>query len=158
MGGNDATDSDVDATGTTIVTTLSAGENDLSWDAGLYRKASIGDRVWEDVNHNNLQDAGEAGIANVLVKLQDATGATVGTTYTNASGNYSFTNLDPGSYRVVFDKSATIYKGIDMSYWYWGQKDVGANDAIDSDAYSTTDVATTAYTTLVSGEASRPMV
>ena len=153
MGGNDATDSDVDATGTTIVTTLSAGENDLSWDAGLYRKASIGDKVWEDLNHNNLQDAGEAGIANVLVKLQDATGVTVGTTYTNASGNYSFTNLDPGSYRIVFDKSATIYKGIDMSYWYWGQKDVGTNDAIDSDAYSTTDVATTAYTTLVSGEA-----
>jgi hypothetical protein len=46
LGGNDATDSDIDpATGKTILTTLSAGENDLSWDAGLYKTASIGDRV-----------------------------------------------------------------------------------------------------------------
>ncbi|MBL8429172.1 MAG: carboxypeptidase regulatory-like domain-containing protein [Dechloromonas sp.] len=153
LGGNDATDSDVDSTGTTVLTTLTAGENDLSWDAGLYRKASIGDRVWEDVNHNNLQDAGEAGIANVTVKLQNAAGTTIATTTTNTSGNYSFVNLDPGSYRVVFDKSATIYKGIDMSNWSWSSKDIGTNDSIDADAYSTSDVATTAYTTLVSGEA-----
>ena len=49
QGGNDATDSDADATtGQTIQTTLDAGENDLTWDAGMYQYASIGDRVWDD--------------------------------------------------------------------------------------------------------------
>ena len=37
QGGNDADDSDIDpTTGKTINTTLSAGENRPSWDAGLY--------------------------------------------------------------------------------------------------------------------------
>jgi hypothetical protein len=34
--GNDAMDSDADATGAAVCTTLVAGENDLTWDAGLY--------------------------------------------------------------------------------------------------------------------------
>ncbi len=40
-----------------------------------------------------------------------------------------------------------------MSNWFWGTKDVGTDDTRDGDAYSTSDVAYTAYTTLVSGEA-----
>ena len=152
LGGNDATDSDVDATGTTVLTTLSSGENDLSWDAGLYRKACIGDRVWEDQDHDWIQDASEPGIANVKVSLQNGSGVTIATTYTNTSGYYGFSNLDPGVYRLVFDKTNTVYKGISMTNWFWGQKDIGTNDAIDGDAYSTTHVAYTAYTTLESGE------
>lgn len=39
QGGNDAFDSDADpATGRTICTSLVAGENDLTWDAGIYRR------------------------------------------------------------------------------------------------------------------------
>jgi hypothetical protein len=34
--GDDALDSDADATGAAICTTLDAGENDMTWDAGLY--------------------------------------------------------------------------------------------------------------------------
>ena len=153
QGTNDAVDSDIDATGKTALVTLSAGENERSVDAGLYRKASIGDKVWEDVNHNNLLDAGEAGICNVKVWLWSATTQSWTSTFTDANGNYKFTNLDPGSYQICFDKSATIYKGIDMSNWYWAAKDVGTDDSRDADAYSTTDQAYTAFTTLVSGEA-----
>ena len=37
QGSDDALDSDADpATGTTICTTLAPGENDLTWDAGMY--------------------------------------------------------------------------------------------------------------------------
>ncbi len=88
QGGNDATDSDIDSTGTTVVTTLTAGENDLTWDAGLYLapKASIGDRVWFDCNSNGVQDTGEMGVSGVTVKLLDAGGATVGTQTTDTNG------------------------------------------------------------------------
>jgi hypothetical protein len=52
-----------------------------------------GNRVWRDVNQNGIQDAGEPGIAGVIVELYNAAGTTLlGTTTTDASGNYYFTN------------------------------------------------------------------
>ena len=60
QGGNDATDSDANtATGHTATTTLSSGEIDNTWDAGLYQLATLGDRVWIDTNGNGIQDVGE---------------------------------------------------------------------------------------------------
>ncbi|MDD2761871.1 MAG: SdrD B-like domain-containing protein, partial [Methylomonas sp.] len=104
--GSDAADSDADATtGLTITTTLTSGENDLSWDAGLVKiaNASLGDRVWEDKNANGIQDQGETGLSGVTVKLYDCiTNALIGETATDANGNYSFTNLAAGTYHVQF--------------------------------------------------------
>ena len=69
---------------------------------------SIGDRVWEDLNRNGIQDAGEAGIANVAVTLYDNIGNPVANTTTNASGNYVFSNLATSvagtNYQVGFTK------------------------------------------------------
>ncbi len=156
QGADDTKDSDIDSTGTTVVTTLTAGENDLSWDAGLYRKASVGDKVWEDANHNNLQDTGEAGIGGVTVKLYKSVNAVVGTTTTNSSGNYLFGNLDPGAYTLQFDKTNVSYNGYNKSNWKWAAKDIGSNDAIDSDVTgngtATTNVTVTSAFTLVSGQ------
>jgi hypothetical protein len=105
-GGNDALDSDADtSTGQTTVTTLSAGENDDSWDAGLYRPASIGDYVWEDTNADGDQDVGEPGIPGVTVELSGTDGLSntvLLTTTTDATGVYSFTNLVPGDYQLTF--------------------------------------------------------
>ncbi len=45
-----------------------------------------------------MQDVGidEHGIGNIKVQLMDATGTNVlKTTYTNSSGNYKFSNLEP---------------------------------------------------------------
>lgn len=55
--------------------------------------ASIGDFVWVDTNGNGIQDSGEPGVANVTVKLINASGGVVATTTTNSSGKYSFTNV-----------------------------------------------------------------
>ncbi len=53
----------------------------------------IGDRVWEDTNGNGIQDAGEPSLPNVTVTLFDVTaGTTVGTTTTDANGDYLFNN------------------------------------------------------------------
>lgn len=62
----------------------------------------IGDFVWNDLNHNGVQDAGEPGIPNVKVNLS---GAATATATTDANGAYLFTGLDVGSYTVTVDAS-----------------------------------------------------
>ena len=71
-------------------------------DFGLVAPASIGDRVWDDVNANG-SDEGEPGIANVTVILADANGAEVARTTTDANGIYRFTGLIPGTYIVTIE-------------------------------------------------------
>jgi len=66
--------------------------------------ASIAGTVFKDINGNGLRDAGDNGIANVKVYLDtnkngspDASETSV---LTDASGNFKFINLAPGTYRV----------------------------------------------------------
>jgi len=103
-GTNNTVDSDADITnGKTICTTLSAGENDLTWDAGIYKEVvvcnnTIGSYVYRDLNVNGTKDTGEAGIAGVIVELVQ--GTTVTPTTTDVNGHYSFTNVLNGTYTV----------------------------------------------------------
>ena len=94
-------------TGRTATFNVASGNNITYVDAGIYAqattKASLGDRVWEDVNHNGLQDANEPGIGGITVNLY--MGATlVATTITDPFGYYMFTNLNPATYQVEFVK------------------------------------------------------
>ena len=72
---------------------------------------AIGNRVWNDVNGDGVQDAGEAGISNVTVTLYNDHNLdgvydnAVGTTTTDASGFYIFDNIDPNAYVVEIDDS-----------------------------------------------------
>jgi fimbrial isopeptide formation D2 family protein/uncharacterized repeat protein (TIGR01451 family) len=101
--GNDALDSDANPTnGSTGRITLTSGQTNNTRDAGLLLAASIGDRVWADLDRDGRQDAEEPGIAGVTVRLLDATGGVAATTTTDAGGFYNFGNLRPGNYSVEF--------------------------------------------------------
>jgi protocatechuate 3,4-dioxygenase beta subunit len=107
QGGNDSTDSDVDpTTGQTGTYTLLALDSNMTADAGIYfptpTTASLGDYVWNDLNGDGIQDPGEPGFVGVTVTLYDSAGNVVATTITDASGNYQFDDLDPGTYSVGF--------------------------------------------------------
>ena len=52
--------------------------------------SSIGDYVWNDLNVNGVQDAGEPPMAGVTVNLRDLAGTVIGTTTTDANGLYNF--------------------------------------------------------------------
>ncbi len=70
--------------------------NDL--DAG-----SVGNRVWLDENSDGTQDAGEPGIPNVTVELQDGictSGSNCPIAITDANGGYLFKSVVPGNYTV----------------------------------------------------------
>jgi uncharacterized repeat protein (TIGR01451 family) len=72
-------------------------------------RGSIGDTVFNDRNGNGQQDPGEPGVDNVTVTLtQPGPDGQFGTpdditqtTTTNNNGNYSFSDLPAGSYRVT---------------------------------------------------------
>jgi SdrD B-like protein len=66
---------------------------------------TIGDFVWNDANHNGIQDAGETGIGGVKLNLRDSQDNIIASTTTNASGFYQFGGLCPGKYTVEVDQS-----------------------------------------------------
>ncbi|NEQ39976.1 MAG: hypothetical protein F6K40_28535, partial [Okeania sp. SIO3I5] len=120
------------------VITLEPGENDPTIDAGFFKKASLGDKVFFDDDGDGIQDAGEDGVDGVTVTLTgggaDGDIDTVGdntteTTITDENGMYSFTNLNPGEeYQVTFEES-TLPSGFEFT-----DADQGGDDATDSDA------------------------
>ena len=65
-------------------------------------RAALGDIVWFDTNHDGIQDATEAGIANVSVNLYAADGTSLlDSTNTDSNGFYRFDNLDPATAYVI---------------------------------------------------------
>ena len=110
---------------------LTAGEADLTIDAGLFKpRAVIGNFIWADSNSNGLQDAGEPGLSGVIVTLIDAGGNPVVIAVTDANGGYLFPNVAPGTYSLSFTNLPT---GVIFT-----TSNVGGNDNIDSDVIGTT--------------------
>jgi large repetitive protein len=81
---------------------------------------AIGNRIWDDINGNGIQDAGEPGIPNVVVTISSTSGPLVTTAgcngtnapgvatsaTTNSSGQYEFRCLESGKPFVLsIDKS-----------------------------------------------------
>ncbi|MEE9392383.1 MAG: SdrD B-like domain-containing protein, partial [Planctomycetota bacterium] len=138
--GNDATDSDANpANGQTDSFTVAAGVDDLTLDAGVVELATIGDCVFEDLNGNGTQDAGEPGVAGVSVVLLDDAGQAVGNDTTDADGKYEF-NVVPGTYSVAFSAPTGFQ---------FTAQNVGP-DGLDSDADPNT--GETAQITVMSGD------
>ena len=78
--------------------------------------SSISGTVFQDDNGNGIQDAGEVGIEGVTVTLTgtDDFGNDVElTVLTDANGNYSFENLNPGTYTVTQTQPAGFDDGAD---------------------------------------------
>lgn len=84
------------------------GLANLRQDFGLFPLLTIGNLVWLDANNNGKLDGGEKGIAGVPVRLLDANLAVIGSTTTDGTGGYLFTNLFPGTYSVEIDTPAGL--------------------------------------------------
>lgn len=127
-GNNESKDSDADSSGKTDIVTLRAGIDNRTTDMGLYQSpAKLGDRVWYDANKNGIQDGGESGIKEIVVKLYDVTNQLVLETKTDSSGLYVFDNVIPAEYYIQFVAPA--------GYTITNQNQ-GGDDAKDSDTDS----------------------
>lgn len=127
VGLNDADDSDV--VGNTIEDImLMSGEDNNTYDAGMYRLASIGDFVWEDVNGNGIQDIGEPGIDGIALSLNGTSGdgnVVTSSAITDENGYYLFDDLVPGTYNI----NMTLPGGFMFS-----PSNQGSDNNVDSDA------------------------
>lgn len=75
---------------------------------GYTAPAPISGRVWQDVNKDGIQDAGEDGIESAYVRVEglDSNGNPITNwgTYTDANGDWSINWTFPGNYRVTVDE------------------------------------------------------
>jgi hypothetical protein len=142
VGADPTIDSDPDpVTGNTADFTLTDTQVDNTLDAGMFLPVTIGDFVWQDVNANGIQDAGEPGIDGVAVSLFDSADTLIDSTVTAGGGLYSFSE-SPGTYYVHF----SLLPGFVFS-----PQNAGDDPSIDSDPDPVT--GNTAVFTLISGQA-----
>lgn len=133
-----------------LPTTIGGLTRDMTVDMGIYNSTanlnSIGDKVWNDVNNNGLQDVGEAGVPNVSVRLLNGSGVAVnnpatGLPYvviTDANGNYKFVDLPDGNYIVEFANIPSGYSFTNQDASGSGAPGSGTDGTNDSDPKTTT--------------------
>lgn len=142
-GGNDQQDSDINPSGTNFgfTNSFTLASNVISTtivDAGIIKfrtptptrtptPINIGSFVWDDLDQDGRQDAGEPGLAGVTVQLWNS-GKTqlIAQTVTNANGNYTVVAPLPGDYRI-----RVILPGVLDSFSPKNQ--AGGDDLLDSD-------------------------
>jgi len=84
---------------------IASGVSATDYDFSENLPASVSGRVYAEPDENP--------IANVTVKLLNATGTVVATTTTDTAGKYAFTNLNPGTYQVTEVQPAGYYDSVD---------------------------------------------
>ena len=106
-------------------------DNDV---ADVLVTGEIGDKVWKDIDGDGIQDAGEAGVAGVIVTLSDCIGNVIRTETTDNNGSYLFDLLLPGNYQINFDIS-NLPESCDFTYPNVGSEfeDSDANSDGDTD-------------------------
>ncbi|MDO5375675.1 MAG: SdrD B-like domain-containing protein [Staphylococcus rostri] len=86
--------------GTTVSVNLE--DTDLTIDSGFYRpNLKIGSKVWNDIDHDGIQDDNEPGLPGATVILTGEDGTEI-TTTTDENGEYVFEDLVPGNYDIEF--------------------------------------------------------
>ena len=90
---------------------LPSGMQGNDYDFGELLPASISGNVYEDLDGDCVRDPGEVSLEGVLIEILDAQGQVVATTRTDAAGNYTFDNLNPGQYSLREQQPAGYIQG-----------------------------------------------
>ena len=101
---------------------------------------SLGDRIWDDRDHDGIQDDDESGVGGVAVALLDPEGELRATTVSDGEGAYRFDGVRPGSFRMRFTRP---------SGYRWTLAGVGDDRAVDSDAIAASASDATATSALI---------
>src|SRR6185503_9864845 len=81
--------------------TVTSGTSSSGNDFGNYQLGGISGQKFQDNNGDGIKNGADAGLLGWTIQLdKDANGSVDATTTTDASGNYSFTGLVAGVYRI----------------------------------------------------------
>ncbi len=69
--------------------------------------ATVGDRVWLDINKDGVQDPAEPGLPGIILNLFTPNGLLVEQVVTNDQGIYTIDDLPPGSYYLAINALPT---------------------------------------------------
>lgn len=126
----------------TELTRIAVASNGVSDDVVLYntpgttpepeKTYAVGDVTWIDANKDGRQDDDEQVLPDVTVELNQD-GEVIATTTTDDRGRYLFDELPAGEYRVTFTLTPEQQR-----IYVFTKADAGDDDAIDSDADTTT--------------------
>jgi hypothetical protein len=145
VGNDEYKDSDLEDAygfGTTTSFTMYSGDVKLDIGAGFYNMATMGDRVWLDENYNGMQDAGEPGVAGVVVKAFTIENVEMGTVTTDDSGQFNIDYLRKDAHYLEFTPPSNY--GFTVSNY--------GGDDIDSDVDGGNGYGTTSNYPLQPGE------
>ncbi len=96
---------------------------------------AISGQVWQDANQDGLRQTTEAKVEQVKVILLDQNDAVVGETFSDSNGQYSFTDLSIGDYKVRFEAlGLTAPNGKKYGFTTQDADPNGATSDQDSDA------------------------
>ena len=87
--------------------------------------ARLEGRAWWDLNHDGIRAGFDPPIWGVLVRLYSNMGVLIGTTYTDANGQYQFPAVPQGIYIVTFQRP--------VDFPLFTKRDQGTDDTVDSD-------------------------
>ena len=92
---------------------LSSGDSAVNYDFCEHIPAEIHGQVFFDLNDDGSKASDDVGIANVTIQLFDESGEMVAETVTDATGNYWFTRLQAGTYKIQEIQPDTYVDGKD---------------------------------------------
>ena len=148
-GGDDDLDSDLDNfTMFSSEFNVLSNQANNSVDFGLATlPAGLGNKVFIDLNGDNVQSEGEPGLDNVKVDLYAANGTYIETSITETingeSGIYGFNQVSTGEYYLVFTPTEDEYLFV--------MPNMGSSDITDSDVTSTIEPGSTSIFSITNG-------
>ena len=80
--------------------TTTTGQNVTGLDFGNFQQWNVSGTLFEDSNQDGLLDGGETGLSGWTVNLSNGSNQVVASATTDSQGNYSFSNLPPGTYTI----------------------------------------------------------
>lgn len=87
------------------------GQRGVDYNFGELRPATLSGRVHVDTDGDCLYDPGELLLSGVTIRLLNAAGVEVASTQTNSQGQYTFTDIAPGTYTVIEEQPVGYFSG-----------------------------------------------
>ena len=97
------------------VVIVASGDTVTGNDFGNFKTITKSGQKWEDHNGDGVKNGADAGLSGWGINLYDSNNTFLMQTVTNGSGNYSFNNLGPGTYKVCEVLQARL--GADVPEW-----------------------------------------